>query len=59
MNFAPSVIFYLLSDTVAIYLSQLSSAGIIRLPKFEMAMAKSEANNKPVLAAEDVFIVTV
>ncbi|XP_009342228.2 regulator of MON1-CCZ1 complex [Pyrus x bretschneideri] len=38
---------------------QLSSAGIIRLPKFEMAMAKSEANNKPVLAAEDVFIVTV
>ncbi|PQQ01457.1 uncharacterized protein Pyn_39252 [Prunus yedoensis var. nudiflora] len=38
---------------------QLSSAGIIRLPKFEMAMAKSEANNKPVLAAEDVFIATV
>ncbi|PRQ44424.1 putative colon cancer-associated Mic1, WD40/YVTN repeat-like-containing domain-containing protein [Rosa chinensis] len=38
---------------------QLSSAGIIRLPKFEMAMAKSEANNKPVLAAEDIFIVTV
>ncbi|KAL6138208.1 hypothetical protein ACLB2K_063491 [Fragaria x ananassa] len=38
---------------------QLSSAGIIHLPKFEMAMAKSEANNKPVLAAEDIFIVTV
>ncbi|XP_057983355.1 uncharacterized protein LOC131168135 isoform X2 [Malania oleifera] len=38
---------------------QLSSAGIIRLPKFEMIMAKSEANNKPVLAAEDVHIVTV
>lgn len=38
---------------------QLSSAGIIRLPKFEMAMAKSEANNKPVLAAEDVHIITV
>ncbi|CAN6716760.1 unnamed protein product [Malus baccata var. baccata] len=38
---------------------QLSSAGIIRLPKFELAMAKSEANNKPVLAAEDIFIVTV
>ncbi|XP_024923255.1 uncharacterized protein LOC107434407 isoform X2 [Ziziphus jujuba] len=38
---------------------QLSSAGIIRLPKFEMAMAKSEANNKPVLAVEDIFIVTV
>ncbi|KAF4369006.1 hypothetical protein F8388_013335, partial [Cannabis sativa] len=38
---------------------QLSSAGIIRLPKFEMVIAKSEANNKPVLAAEDIFIVTV
>lgn len=38
---------------------QLSSAGIIRLPKFEMAMAKSEANNKPVLAAEDTFIATI
>ncbi|XP_062166239.1 uncharacterized protein LOC133872682 [Alnus glutinosa] len=38
---------------------QLSSAGIIRLPRFDMAMAKSEANNKPVLAAEDVYIVTV
>lgn len=38
---------------------QLSAAGIIRLPRFEMAMAKSEANNKPVLGAEDVHIVTV
>ncbi|WCJ34057.1 hypothetical protein M5689_015383 [Euphorbia peplus] len=38
---------------------QLSSAGIVRLPKFDMAMAKSDANSKPVLAAEDVFIVTV
>uniref|UniRef100_A0A5B6ZLY4 Uncharacterized protein n=1 Tax=Davidia involucrata TaxID=16924 RepID=A0A5B6ZLY4_DAVIN len=38
---------------------QISSAGIIRLPKFEMAMAKSEANSKPVLAAEDIHIVTV
>ncbi|KAM7505578.1 hypothetical protein LguiB_004482 [Lonicera macranthoides] len=38
---------------------QLSSAGIIRLPRFEMAMAKPEANSKPVLAAEDVHIVTV
>ncbi|XVF07409.1 hypothetical protein REPUB_Repub06bG0136300 [Reevesia pubescens] len=36
---------------------QLSSAGIIQLPKFEMVMAKSEANNKPVLASEDVYIV--
>lgn len=38
---------------------QLSSAGIIRLPKFDMVMAKSEANSKPVLAAEDIFIITV
>ncbi|XP_027349893.1 uncharacterized protein LOC113861334 isoform X3 [Abrus precatorius] len=38
---------------------QISSADIVRLPRFEMVMAKSEANNKPVLAAEDVFIVTV
>ncbi|KAF2307742.1 hypothetical protein GH714_031376 [Hevea brasiliensis] len=38
---------------------QLSSAGIVRLPRFEMAMAKSEANSKPVLAAEDIYIVTV
>lgn len=38
---------------------QLSSAGVIRLPRFEMAMAKSDVNSKPVLAAEDVRIVTV
>ncbi|XP_050228080.1 uncharacterized protein LOC126677480 [Mercurialis annua] len=38
---------------------QLSSAGIVRLPKFDMAMAKSDANSKPVLAAEDIHIVTV
>ncbi|KAL1559602.1 regulator of MON1-CCZ1 complex-like isoform X1 [Salvia divinorum] len=38
---------------------QLSSAGIIRLPKFEMVMAKPEANSNPVLAAEDVHIITV
>ncbi|KAJ6304005.1 hypothetical protein OIU77_017811 [Salix suchowensis] len=38
---------------------QLSSAGIVRLPKFEMVMAKSEANSKPVLADEDVFIATI
>ncbi|KAL9258990.1 Regulator of MON1-CCZ1 complex-like protein [Drosera capensis] len=37
----------------------LSSAGVVRLPKFEMMMAKSEANNKPVLAAEDIHIITV
>ncbi|KAE8651130.1 hypothetical protein Csa_002376 [Cucumis sativus] len=38
---------------------QLSAAGIVRLPKFEMTMAKSDANSKPVLAIEDVFIITV
>ncbi|XP_042048404.1 regulator of MON1-CCZ1 complex isoform X2 [Salvia splendens] len=38
---------------------QLSSAGMISLPKFEMAMAKSEANSKPILAAEDLHIITV
>uniref|UniRef100_A0A7C9EC85 Uncharacterized protein n=1 Tax=Opuntia streptacantha TaxID=393608 RepID=A0A7C9EC85_OPUST len=38
---------------------QLSSAGIVRLPKFEMLMAKSEANSKPVLAAEDITVITV
>ncbi|XP_010520011.1 PREDICTED: uncharacterized protein C18orf8 [Tarenaya hassleriana] len=38
---------------------QLSSAGIVRLPRFEMAMAKSEANSKPVLSSKDVHLVTV
>ncbi|XP_042514586.1 uncharacterized protein LOC122089150 [Macadamia integrifolia] len=38
---------------------QFSSGGIIRLPRFEMAMAKAEANEKPVLAVEDVHIVTM
>ncbi|KAJ4970676.1 hypothetical protein NE237_003775 [Protea cynaroides] len=38
---------------------QFSSGGIIRLPRFEMAMAKTEANEKPVLAAEDIHIVTM
>ncbi|CAN1772829.1 Regulator of MON1-CCZ1 complex [Linum perenne] len=38
---------------------QLSSVGIVRLPRFEMVMAKSDASSKPILAAEDVFIVTV
>lgn len=38
---------------------QLSSVGIVRLPRFEMAMAKSEVNSRPVLAAEDIHIVTV
>lgn len=38
---------------------QFSSAGIIRLPRFDMSMGKAEANQKPVLAAEDVHIVTI
>ncbi|KAF7818929.1 regulator of MON1-CCZ1 complex [Senna tora] len=38
---------------------QISSADIVRLPRFEMVMAKSEANSKPVLAVEDIYIVTV
>lgn len=38
---------------------QFSSGGIIRLPRFDMSMSKSEANQKPVLAQEDVHIVTI
>lgn len=38
---------------------QLSSAGTIRLPRFEMTMTKSEMNSKPILVAEDVHIITV
>lgn len=38
---------------------QFSSGGIVRLPKFEMAMVKIEANQKPVLTAEDVHIATI
>lgn len=38
---------------------QISSVGIIRVPRFEMALARSEGNSKPVLASEDVHIVTV
>ncbi|PKU77994.1 regulator of MON1-CCZ1 complex [Dendrobium catenatum] len=38
---------------------QFSSGGIIRLPKFEMTMVRTEANQKPVLAVEDVHIATI
>ncbi|XP_040384074.1 regulator of MON1-CCZ1 complex [Oryza brachyantha] len=38
---------------------QFSAGGIVKLPKFEMTMSKSEANSKPVLAADDVHTVTV
>ncbi|XP_078163983.1 C18orf8 [Carex rostrata] len=36
-----------------------AAAGIVRLPKFEMSMTKSEANSKPVLSSDDVHIVTI
>lgn len=38
---------------------QFSSAGVVRLPKFEMKMVKAESNQKPVLCVEDVHIVTI
>lgn len=38
---------------------QFSSGGIVRIPKFEMTMVKTEANQKPVLAPDDVHIVTI
>ncbi|KAI3941002.1 hypothetical protein MKW92_021659 [Papaver armeniacum] len=38
---------------------QFSSGGVIRLPRFEMAMTKAEANQKPVLCAEDLHIITI
>lgn len=41
------------------YAFQFSSGGIVRLPKFEMTMSKAEANQKPVLSAEDVHIITI
>lgn len=41
------------------YTFQFSSGGIIRLPKFEMTMVRTEANQKPVLAVEDVHIATM
>ncbi|KAL5229771.1 hypothetical protein ABZP36_028547 [Zizania latifolia] len=38
---------------------QFSAGGVVKLPKFEMTVSKSEANSKPFLAADDVHIVTV
>ncbi|XP_026425129.1 regulator of MON1-CCZ1 complex-like isoform X3 [Papaver somniferum] len=38
---------------------QFSFGGVIRLPRFEMAMTKAEANQKPVLYEEDLHIITV
>ncbi|KAL1204739.1 hypothetical protein V5N11_017349 [Cardamine amara subsp. amara] len=38
---------------------QLSTAGVVRLPRFEMTMARSESNSKPILSSGDVHLVTV
>ncbi|XP_078444306.1 C18orf8 [Wolffia australiana] len=38
---------------------QLSSGGIVRLPKFEMILTKTDANPKPVLSQDDVHIVVL
>ncbi|XP_006407381.2 regulator of MON1-CCZ1 complex [Eutrema salsugineum] len=38
---------------------QLSTAGVVRLPRFEMTMAKSESNSKPILSSGDVHLITV
>ncbi|CAL9220489.1 unnamed protein product [Arabidopsis halleri] len=38
---------------------QLSTAGVVRLPRFEMTMARSESNSKPILSAGDLHLVTV
>lgn len=56
--------FILQLQSIEFYLSDLVSqfsaaAGIVRLPKFEMSMTKSEANSKPVLSSDDVHIVTM
>ncbi|KAH7672173.1 hypothetical protein IHE45_09G036800 [Dioscorea alata] len=40
-------------------LVKFSSRGIIRLPKFEMAMTKAKTNQKPVLSEDDAHIVTM
>lgn len=40
-------------------LFQLSTAGVVRLPRFEMTMARSESNSKPILSSGDVHLVTV
>ncbi|XP_006300197.2 uncharacterized protein C18orf8 [Capsella rubella] len=38
---------------------QLSTAGVVRLPRFEMTMARSESTSKPILSAGDLHLVTV
>ncbi|CAK9200218.1 unnamed protein product [Sphagnum troendelagicum] len=38
---------------------QFAAGGIIRLPKYDVMMAKADANRKPVLAPEDIRIATM
>ncbi|KAL3700935.1 hypothetical protein R1sor_018957 [Riccia sorocarpa] len=38
---------------------QFSAGGIVRIPKFDVALTKAEANRKPVLAPEDIRIATM
>ncbi|KAJ4898174.1 hypothetical protein Rs2_24968 [Raphanus sativus] len=38
---------------------QLSTAGVVRLPKFEMTLATTESNSKPIISPGDVHLVTV
>lgn len=39
--------------------AQFAAGGIIRLPKYDVMMAKADANRKPVLAPEDIRIATM
>lgn len=41
------------------YAAQFAAGGIVRLPKFDVTMAKHESNRKPVLAPEDIRIATM
>lgn len=41
------------------YVSQFAAGGIVRLPKYDVTMAKHESNRKPVLAPEDIRIATM
>ena len=41
------------------YGAQFAAAGIVRLPKYDVTMAKLESNRKPVLAPEDIRIATM
>lgn len=38
---------------------QFSAGGIIKVPKFDVTMDKTEDNSKPVLEFEDVHIATM